>query len=380
VAGNQILLIDADLASRSYLSAALEKKGYPTLQAGSGREGLIAAWRDRPALIIADPVTVDLPGEELAARLRADPRSATIPLIAMSSDPAAERQLSCMQAGFGNYLVKGPQAVSYLLKAVGEWLQPAPKTGGLLIAFVSAKGGTGTSSVCANIATNLAQAETQARIAVVDLVLPIGSIAGIVGYAGDQNLITLASLPPSETTPEFLRENLRILNVWRFYLLAGSSDPDRGNELTADRVEALIDALRVAYDFVLLDLGRSLSRLSLSLIDEADLVAMILGVDTSTVSLTRIVWDFLRSRGVQPSSVFLILNRAVGLEGLTRAEAEKTVGLPIQSALPYLGGNLSLANNQHQPYSLKFPGDTASITFRETGQQMAAAARRLRAG
>ena len=78
--------------------------------------------------------------------------------------------------------------------------------------------------------------------------------------------------------------------------------------------------------------------------------------------------------------MYAILNRAVGLEGLTRTEAEKIIGLEIKTAVPYLGGNFTLANNQHQPFSLKFPKDTAVMVFNDTAQQIADLARRLRAG
>jgi hypothetical protein len=39
-----------------------------------------------------------------------------------------------------------------------------------------------------------------------------------------------------------------------------------------------------------------------------------------------------------------------------------------------------MANNQHRPYVLKYPRDTASIILKEAAQQMAAAARLRRSG
>jgi pilus assembly protein CpaE len=140
-----------------------------------------------------------------------------------------------------------------------------------------------------------------------------------------------------------------------------------------------VHGLKSAYDFVLLDLGRSLSRISLPLIEHADLIAMILGADMSTVSLTRTLWDYLKSKGVQAGSMFPILNRAVGLEGLTKAEIEQTLGILIKTSIPYLGSNFSIANNQHLPFSVKFPRDTASIVLKDVAQQMIELARRQRA-
>ncbi len=383
MAGSTILVVDGDLASRSYIAAALEQEGHRVLQASSGKEGLIFAWRDRPDIIIADPVLADLPGEALAARLRSDARTAKVPLVALSRDAAPARILSCKDAGFNEYLVKGPQAIPSLLTTVEMLLGGgalAPKEGGLLIAFLSAKGGTGTSCLCANFGRGVADRHPEAHVVVADLVLPIGSIAGLVGYRDDQNLVTVAAMPASETTPDFLRHRLVLMEQWQFHLLAGSPDPQHGNDLVVGRITELVTGLKAAYDYVLLDLGRSLSRISLPIIQQADLVVMVLGADTSTVTLTRVVWEYLQSKGVQAASMFPILNRAVGLEGLTKAEIESALGVPIKTSIPYLGGNFSMANNQHQPYSVKFPGDTASIVLKDTAQQMIDSARRVRSG
>ncbi|MGE5073286.1 MAG: response regulator [Anaerolineae bacterium] len=382
MAGSTILVVDGDPASRNYIAIALQKEGHRVLQAGSGKEALIYAWRDRPDIIVAEPALTDLPGEELAARLRSDARTAQLPLIALARDASPARIAACERAGFNDYVVKGPGALPELIGTVTLLLsggKPGSKQGGLLMVFLSAKGGTGTSSLCANLGRTIADQRPESKVVVADLVLPIGSIAGIVGYRDDQNLTTVAGLPAAETTPGFLQNRLPLIEEWRFRLLAGAPDPQHGNELAVGRIGELVAGLKSAYDFVLLDLGRSLSRISLPLIEHADLVTLIVGADMSTVGLTRTVWDYLQSKGVQPSSVFSILNRAVGLEGLTKAEIEKMLAIPIRTSIPYLGGNFSMANNQHQPYSVKFPNDTASIVLKDTARMMIEAAQRVRA-
>ncbi len=382
MADNKILITDADVASRSFIGAMLQKEGYQTLQAASGKEGLIAAWRDHPDLIIVDPTIPDLKGEDFAIRLRQDPRTAHTALVALSSDPQPARTRSCMDAGFNEYLVKTAQVMPALVETVNRLLGnkvKAKKVGGLLIVFLSAKGGTGTSSLCANIATSIVQNKPEAHIAVVDMVLPIGSIAGIVGYQGDQNLITIAEMPANTITSEFFRDNLTEMANWHFHLLAGSPDPEKGNQLKVGSIGDIVNALKATYDYVLIDLGRSLSRISLPLIENADLITLIVSTDLSTISLTKTVWQYLQSKGVEASHVYAILNRAVGLEGLSKAEAEKIIGMEIKISMPYLGSNFALADNQHIPFSQKFPKDTAAIVFKDIAQQMADLARRLRA-
>ena len=184
--------------------------------------------------------------------------------------------------------------------------------------------------------------------------------------------MTLASRPRRELTADFMRRNLPDIGNWRFHLLAGSPDPEHANELNVGRIEEIVSALQSAFDYVVVDLGRSLSRISLPLIQRADLIVMIVGTDIRTVSLSKTIWDYLQSKGVQASSVYTILNRAVGLQGLTKSEAEGIIGLPIRIAMPYLAENLTLADNLNTPYSMKYPGDTASIILNTTAREMTA--------
>ena len=378
----KVLIIDADVASRNFIARNLLDQKYDVIQAGSGKEGLIYAWRDRPDLAVIDPTITDIAGEELAKKLKQDSRTANMPLIALSSDPSVTRVKSCLDAGFSDYIPKSGQAVTMLNEIARRLLgvSAAPiRKGGLLMTFLSAKGGTGTSSICANIAMNIGQNQPELRVVVVDLVLPIGSIAQIVGYEGAQNIVTCTEMPLEETTPEFFRDKLVELKPWRFHLLAGSPDPESGNHLKVGRVGDIILSLKEAYDYVLIDIGRSLSRITLPLIQQADLNVLIVSTDISTVSLSKTILDYMKIKGVNADSIFAMLNRAVGLEGLSRPETEKALDIPIKVTMPYLSSNMGFANSQHQPFTLKFPKDTASIVFQDTAKEMSNLAHNLRA-
>jgi len=380
VAGNNILLIDPDAASRNFVSNTLRQEQYNVVQSGSAKEGLIVAWRDRPDLIIIEPRLADIPGEELAARLRHDPRTQQVPLLALSADNRATRMKSCLDAGFNEYIVKSGEAIPLLIAAVDRLTGNVPDSAAspsrhnaYSFIFLSAKGGIGTTSLCVNLAMNMADNQPNELVGLVDLVLPIGSIASVVGYEGPLNLVHVAALSARES------REIRLVEppLWRFHLLPGSPDPDSANQLQVSRIAEIMDNLRTAYDYLVVDLGRSLSKFALPLIQQADLVVMTISTDLNSIKLTRTLLDFLHLKGIEDRSIFPILNRAVGLEGLTRAETEKALGLEIKTTIPYLP-HFTLANNQHQPFSLKYPNDTAAVAFRDVAGQMVARARQLR--
>lgn len=386
--GKKILIVDENAASRNFLANTLREKQFKVLEAASGKEALIIAWRDEPDLVLFDPVLSDIKDEEFIQKLRSNSRTSHTHLIALSSDPSITRKETCLNAGANEYLIKSSQAIPALEESLSrlfsaekppEVASNEEKKDGLLIVFLSAKGGTGTSSLCANLAMNIKQSQPDARVVVADLILPIGSIGQIVGYEGNLNLITVADLPSGQTNKEFFHKNLPSPDLWQFQLLAGSPDPQHGNILKGERIEQIVDVLRSAYDFIILDLGRSLSRIGLPLIQKADLIALIVSTDQSTIQLTKTVWDYLQTQGINNQKIYAILNRAVGLDGLTKAEAEEIIGLTIKTTMPYMGSNFALANNLNQPITTKYPTDTASIIFKETAGDMVRLARRLRA-
>lgn len=377
----KILIVDSDIASRNFIARKLQELDYETLQAGSGKEGLIFTWRDHPDLVVADPALTDLKGEEFAAKLRNDPRTAQLPLVALSSDHNPARIKSCLEAGFNDYVPKSGQAVPMLKDIVSRLFgvtQETMKQGGLMIVFLSAKGGTGTSSICANMAMNIAKEKPEARIAVADLVFPIGSIAPIVGYEGKDNIVTIADHSPLETDTDFFQTQLPKIEYWDFNLLAGPPDPDLSNQLNVGRIWDIISGLKTAYDYVLVDIGRSLSKITLPLIQHADLVTLLISTDVSTISLTKTIMDFLKTKGVNPEAIYTILNRHAGFEGLSKKEAETILGVKVNTAIPYLGTNFGFANSQHRPFTLKFPNDTASIIFHESAREVANLAQKIR--
>ena len=282
----------------------------------------------------------------------------------------------CLEAGCAEYYVKSGMVMMTLVDSIPKLLVEGRRLRknqgkGFLLVFLSGKGGTGTSSLCANIGMNMASQQPQARVAVADMVLPMGSVASIVGAEEDAfNLVSVANQPENALTSDYFKKNLFVPPHWLFHLLPGAPSPEASINLQAGNIPKIVNSMRAAYDYVLIDLGRSLSRISLPVIQDADLVILILSTDLSTVNHTKKLWHYLQEQGISPAKVYPILNRAVGLEGLTKAEAEKILGIEIKLMMPYMMGNFTLANNQHMPVSVKFPTDTATMVFKQASLEM----------
>jgi len=209
-----------------------------------------------------------------------------------------------------------------------------------------------------------------ATISVADLVLPMGSIASIIGYEDAFDIVDVANISQKDITPEYLKKNLIVKPNWHFYLLPGVVDPGRAIKLDAQMIPDIVNALCLAFDYVLIDFGRALSKISLPIIQKADVVVLIVGTELNAVKLTKKLCQYLQSQGIEGRRLFLILNRSVGLEGVSKTEAEQIIGLPIHLTIPYMMSNFTLANNQNIPVPMKFPSDTASMMLNQAAMEI----------
>ena len=389
MAGYRILLIDQDRSTTRYLEQEFNKIGLKVFIANSLKEGLIYAYQQRPQVVILDPPINDPNLKEFISKAKTDWRISKSKLIAFSSLNSTDDIQSALTLGFHDYVTKERNSVPVLIRKVlaaaeasmNEIQSPSnmPSTEerpsdslaspGKTIAFLSGKGGIGTSSLCANIAHTININKTQ-RTTVLDMVLPIGSLSTIVGLEDTVNIVQATTYDYTKDLILFLSETLAKPVNWNFRLLAGTESPAEADTLDASRIFIVLEALKHISDYVFIDLGKTLSRISLPIIKSADQIVLTLSLDQTTVKHTKSILDFLQSEGVEKNQIYFLINRAVGLEGLAKSQVEDIMGTAIQLAIPYMGSNFTLANNLHQPVVDKFPQDSVSISLRQVSDEI----------
>ncbi|MFH2039235.1 MAG: response regulator [Chloroflexota bacterium] len=366
----RILVIDPDDNSRKFLVNILRNHDYAVSEAASGFEGLHKISEFTPDIITYDSALTDISIEVIIHKIRQEIHTINTPIVVFTNHLDPDEMNRFLQAGASDYFGKSGQAIigfsnniTTLLEGTKS-LQPE-KTGGTLVVFISAKGGTGTSSICANVGMNLSRLFIKSAVALVDLVLPIGSLAILAGIKEPFNIVEVSKLPPEQITPEYLRGKMIKPGDWLFHLLPGSPDPDVASSLIVENTHHIIQMLQKTYDYVLVDLGRSFSRISLPIIQEADLIVMVLNNAINTVELTKLTIEYLIKQNINPDRIYPIINRAVGLEGLSIAEVNQMLGMDIRMTVPYMMSNLTLANNQNTPIAVKYPTETTNLVLTE---------------
>ncbi|MCD2516403.1 response regulator [Massilia sp. G4R7] len=112
-----VLLIEDNEDGREMMATMLAAHGFPVAQAADGLQGVAAAMADLPAAALVDIGLPGIDGYEVARRLRKDPATRGIRLIALTGYGLAEDQRRVLEAGFDQHLVK-PVSMDQLLEAL----------------------------------------------------------------------------------------------------------------------------------------------------------------------------------------------------------------------------------------------------------------------
>jgi two-component system cell cycle response regulator DivK len=102
----RILIAEDDPDNRFIVVKVLTLAGYETLEAADGRSALALARRERPDLIMMDLSMPGMDGWEASRRLKADPRTADIPIIALTAFALRGDEERARDAGCDGYLSK----------------------------------------------------------------------------------------------------------------------------------------------------------------------------------------------------------------------------------------------------------------------------------
>ena len=117
----KILLAEDHEANQLMLSEYLQDQGFEAIRAGNGHEALAKAAQTLPDLILMDIQMPEMDGLEAIRRLRAIPRFASTPIIALTALAMPGDRERCLEAGATEYMSK-PYSLKNLLHTIHEIL------------------------------------------------------------------------------------------------------------------------------------------------------------------------------------------------------------------------------------------------------------------
>jgi two-component system cell cycle response regulator DivK len=101
-----ILIVEDNELSRDMLMRRLQRRGYEILVAEDAEVGMQIAGAQKPALILMDMSLPRVDGWEATRRLKADPETSGIPIIALTAHAMSGDRASAIEAGCDDYDTK----------------------------------------------------------------------------------------------------------------------------------------------------------------------------------------------------------------------------------------------------------------------------------
>lgn len=121
----RILMIEDNEQNRYLASFLLEASDWKMFQAEDGPSGLELARTVDPALILLDIQLPGMDGYAVARALRAEPGSASVPIVAVTSYAMAGDRERCMEAGCDGYIEKPIDPQTFVAQ-VERFIKEAP--------------------------------------------------------------------------------------------------------------------------------------------------------------------------------------------------------------------------------------------------------------
>jgi two-component system cell cycle response regulator DivK len=102
----KILLVEDNEMNRDMLSRRLQRRGFEVIMAVDGEQGVAMARSERPDIVLMDMTLPVVDGWEATRRLKADPVTQRLPVIALTAHAMAEDRQKALDAGCDDYDTK----------------------------------------------------------------------------------------------------------------------------------------------------------------------------------------------------------------------------------------------------------------------------------
>ena len=321
------------LAERAASDRRLDK-AHVTLQTGDAfRAAQVFAQEPTPNLILLEAGESQGDLIEGLSKLAevCDPSTQVI-IIGAINDIKLYRAL--MERGISDYLV-APRSPLEIVSAVSSlYADPQSSPVGKTYAFVGARGGTGSSVLCHNVAWAMAE-RCASDTVVMDMDLPFGTAS--LDYEQDPSQGLAEALGAPERLDQVLLERLLQKCTERLSLFAAPNLLDRDYDLSPENFEEVVDLVRGVAPSVVLDLPQGWSPWMQKQMQTADRLVITATPDLASFRNAKNIVETLSSARGKDGEPLLVINQA-GVKGrpeVTPEQFEEALEIAPFAVIPF---------------------------------------------
>jgi pilus assembly protein CpaE len=294
--------------------------------------------------------------------------TARVLAVGPASDP--KLVLRALRAGAHDFIDEADLDTE-IETALARWRasRPSQEVDGRLISVLAPSGGSGSSTLAANIAAVLAKEHK--RAALIDLKLETGDLAALL------------DLKPTYTLADFcvnaarmdrtLFERTLTRHPGGVHLLAPPRELADIGLVTLDGVRQAVAMARAMFHYVVVDHDHSFREEQTEVLRKADIVLLVLRLDFSSLRNARRAVDHLERGGVGRDRMRVVVNRYGQPKEVPAAKAEEALGMKIIHYVPDEPKTVNRANNNGVPMVIEAPTakvskSVAKLAFSVNGQ------------
>jgi pilus assembly protein CpaE len=307
------------------LQIVIDEQDYQALLAGV--ESL------RPDVVLIDIGKLTAPLEAVVRNLKAASGASMVIVLHTSAEP--EKILAALRAGANEYIFPPLEANlrAALERRSGEHSQTRAgvRGKGKTVAFLSAKGGCGATTLACHVAVELGRHSAQ-HVMLADLDFTSGMISFLMRSKSPYTVL------------DAVRNLHRLdLNYWRALCSNGypgleviSAPPICSTQAVPEpeQLRHVLSFVRSSYEWTVVDLGRGLSPVAMVAFEEIDEVYLVSTMDMPALHAATQVARALVGSNYGRNRIRLVLNRTPERPDTTPEELEKLLGQPIYAMLP----------------------------------------------
>lgn len=217
----------------------------------------------------------------------------------------------------------------------------SPEQHGMVIAIYSIKGGSGKTTLAVNLGAALG-AKYRGECVVLDLGLPYNHAALVANLVPTGCLAMLQHLPENRFEEAVLSKCLH--HPSGALVLPSSLKVEQSELITPHLVQGALDVLETNFSFVVVDLGISMTEVTLGVLERASRVLMIVTPELPTLKDTQEVLRVFDTVLKIPSgSISLVLNHPRPRGMVSRSDAERVIGRDMDFEIEHDGAHFERA-------------------------------------
>ncbi|RSZ55428.1 AAA family ATPase [Massilia atriviolacea] len=289
---------------------------------GGGADLAALAARDKPDLMLVDGCA-DSAG--LAAVAAVGARHPEIAVLLLCAAASPDFLIDAMRAGVREVLPAplAPADLEAALARAGARLRGVQAPGeGKVLAFIGCKGGSGATFLATSMGLQLARASS---VLLVDLNLQFGDALAFVHEGRAPSTLADVARAIARLDASFLAAST-VRVAPNFSILAAPEDHTQAADIGAAHVDAILALAVRHYDYVVLDIGRPVTTLSIKALDRAYRIYPVLQAGLSSIRNAKKMLAIFKSLDYGADKIELIVNRFERKGQIGVADLERALG------------------------------------------------------